>query len=115
MQAKVLYLESNNHLSWEEFENYTPVDPFDAYGWFHVTVGAGETDGGNDFQICVATPKAVGPAQHAGSVSGLIIGRFDAGTIKAALTEKISSIQGHTWEEIVDQLRTFMHWEYEGM
>lgn len=115
MQAKILYLESNSYSSWEEFANSASDDPFDDFGWFHVTVGTEETDGGNDFQLCIATPKAVGRAKHNSSVPGLIVDRFNANTIKLALTHKISSIQANSWEEIVDQLRAFMHWEYEGI
>ena len=115
MHAEVHYLESNDHFEWSDFVRYHSPNPYDDYGWFHVTVGATGIKGGNDFLVCVATPRAVGRARRTGSVPGIIVDRFDAPTVRKAIYDRVTAIKGHTWEQIVDQLREIMEWEYEGM
>lgn len=113
--AEVRCLESNNLADWSDFERYQSPDVFDDYGWFHVTVGAAGIEGGNDFQVCVATPRAVGRAKQTGSIPGIIVDQFDAASVRNAINDRIVSVRAHTWEQIVDELRKFMQWEYEGM
>jgi hypothetical protein len=115
MHAEIHNLESNDHHDWQDFVDYQSPDPFDDYGWFHVTVGASGVDGGNDFQVCVATPRAVGRLKRMREVPGILIDRFDAESVRKAIYGRIESIEGCSWEQIVEQLRTFMRWEYEGM
>lgn len=115
MQAEIHHLESNDYLDWVDFVRYESPDPYDDYGWFHVTVGATGVDGGNDFQVCVATPRAVGRIKRTGNVPGILVDYFDAATVRKAIVDRVTSVKGNTWEQIIDQLREFMHWEYEGM
>jgi hypothetical protein len=73
MHAEIHHLESNDYFEWSDFARYESPDPYDDYGWFHVTVGAAGIEGGNDFQVCVATPRAVGRVKRSGSVPGILI------------------------------------------
>jgi len=115
IRAEIHSLESNDHLDWSDFAAYESADPYDDFGWFHVTIGATDIDGGNDFQVCVATPRAVGRAKRSGSVPGILVDRFDAQSVHDAVHDRVNSIKAHSWDQIVNELRTFMRWEYEGM
>ncbi len=115
MRAKIHHLESNDYLDWNDFEAYKSLYPYDDFGWFHVTVGTAEFDGGNDFQVCIATPKAVGRIMRSGKRPGILVDQFDAMTVRNAIYDRVESIEANTWEHIVEQLRKFMQWEYEGM
>ena len=115
MKAEVHHLESNDYTNWSDFEQHESPDPYDDFGWFHVTIGASGVEGGNDFQVCVATPRAVGRIKRAGSVPGILVDNFDADSVHRAIHDRVTSITGHSWDEFVDQLRKFMLWEYEGM
>lgn len=115
MQAEIHHLKSNDHVDWHDFVRYRSPDPYDDYGWFHVTIGASGVTGGNDFQVCVATPRAVGRVKRNGFVPGILVDQFDAATVEKAIHDRVDSVCGHSWEQIVDQLREFMRWEYEGM
>lgn len=115
MRAIVLHLSSNLHPEWQDFVDHPSPDPFGDGGWFHVTVGATGLEGGNDFQVCVATPRAIRRFRHAGASPGIVIERFDAASVRQAIHARIESIEGATWDDIVQELRTFMCWEYEGM
>jgi hypothetical protein len=115
MHAEIHHLESNNYLDWKDFAEHQSSDPYDDFGWFHVTVGASEIEGGNDFQVCVATPRAVGRVKRSGDVPGILVDRFDAKNVRKAIYDRIESIEGCSWDQIVEQLRKFMRWEYEGM
>ena len=115
IRAEVHSLESNDHTDWSDFVASESPDPYDDFGWFHVTIGATDVDGGNDFQVCVATPRAFGRSKRSGSVPGILVDRFDAQSVRDAVHDRVNSIEAHSWDQIVDELRTFMRWEYEGM
>ena len=115
IRAVIHSLETNDHDDWSAFAAHESVDPYDDFGWFHVTIGATGIEGGNDFQLCVSTPRAVTRAKHDGAVPGILVDRFDAQSVYDAVHARIKSIEFHTWDQIVNECRTFMHWEYEGM
>ncbi len=115
MQAEIHHLESNDHVDWNDFLQYQSPDPYNDFGWFHVTVGSTGVLGGNDFQVCVATPRAVGRIKRDKFVPGIMVDQFDAATVEKAIRDRVESVCGQSWEELVDQLRVFMQWEYEGM
>ncbi len=115
IHAVVHSLEPNDHDGWSAFAAHETADPYDDFGWFHITVGASDTKGGNDFQLCVATRRAVGRARRSGSIPGILVDRFDAKSVHIAAHDRIQSIEAHSWNQIVDECRTFMRWEYEGM
>lgn len=77
MQAEIHHLESNDHVDWNDFIRYQSPDPYDDFGWFHVTVGAAGESGGNNFQVCVATPRAVGRIKRDGLVPGILVDQFE--------------------------------------
>ena len=115
IRAEIHSLETNDHTDWADFVAHVSPDPYDDFGWFHVTVGATDVNGGNDFQVCVSTPRAVNRAKQDGRVPGILVDRFDAQSVHDAVHDRIHAIEAHTWDQIVDECRTFMHWEYEGM
>ena len=115
IRAVIHSLETNDHDDWSAFAEYESIDPYDDFGWFHVTVGATDIEGGNDFQLCVSTPRAVRRAKLAGAIPGILVDRFDAQSVRDAVHARIDSIVVHTWDQIVNECRAFMHWEYDGM
>lgn len=115
MQIEVKESCPNDFLNWDEFAQKPPPDPYDAYGWFHLTVGEVGQEAGNDFQVCVATPTAFGRLKALGTIPGIVVDWFDAATVRQAIETKVASTKTNTWHQAVDQLRTYMLWEYEGM
>ncbi|TWU14591.1 hypothetical protein CA54_34600 [Symmachiella macrocystis] len=118
VEVEVQQIDLNGFLDWEEFSLYKSPDPYDDFAWFTLTIGVkGEKEkGGNNFQVLVATPKAISriKSQH-GEVPGIIVNHFDPDTVNDEIRRVVSSLQGHSWEQFVDQLCQIMHWEYEGM
>ncbi len=98
-----------------EFERYQSPDPFNDYGWFTITVGEVGDPAGSNFQVCVATPRAVGRLKLAGYHPGILVDHYDPETVRQAIVDRVASLKGDHYQELIDQLRTFMHWEYEGM
>ncbi|PQO42811.1 Imm8 family immunity protein [Blastopirellula marina] len=115
MPIEVKYCCPNDHLDWDEFEKNPPQDLLNAYGWFYVTIGEVGSDAGNDFQVCVATPRAVGRLKASGMLPGILVDSFDTTSIRQAIDAKVCSAGEGNWRQALDRLRTFMHWEYEGM
>lgn len=114
LSAEVRSLEACNHpIDWSEFIEYESPDPYDDFGWFRISVGATEVVGTNDFHVCVSTVRAIGRARRSGSSPGIIVDQFDAQSVSDAVHARVSGIQAHSWDQIVDELRTFAHWEYE--
>ena len=115
IRAVIHSLEPNDHDGWRAFAAHESLDPYDDFGWFHVTVGATDVDGGNDFQLCVSTPRAVSRAIVGGKAPGILVDRFDAKSVREAVHHRIESITAPSWDQIVEECRTFMYWEFEGM
>lgn len=120
IQAAVQSICPNDFDGWAEFELYDSPDPYDDFSWFTLTIGlAGGLMGeeaGNNFQVCVSTPRAVSRAKKIGNhVPGILVDQFDAKSVEFAIRKRVSTIEAHSWMQIVEQLRQFMIWEYEGM
>lgn len=115
MKAEIYYLASNDHADWADFVRYRSPDPYDDYGWFHLTIGAAGVIGGNDSQVCIATPRDISRIRNRGFVPGIMVDKFDPAIVEKAIRDRIDSIRVQSWEQLVDRLREFMHWEYEGM
>ena len=116
MRAELQGIDPNDFLGWDEFTQYEAADPYDDFAWFTLTIGVDGQDGGSNFQIVVATPKAVSRVRaRQRSFSGIVIDRFDPEAVECAIREHVSSVSGQSWHQIIDQLRETMLWEYEGM
>ena len=115
IQPKVQHICPNDFDGWSAFERYDSADPYDDFSWFTLTIGLAGEEAGNNFQVCVVTPRAVSRVRLTGHMPGILVNRFDADTVGRAIRDRVSSIQAHAWFQVVDQLREFMHWEYEGM
>ena len=46
---------------------------------------------------------------------GILVDRFDAETVGRAIRDRVAAIAAYEWFQVVDELREFMIWEYEGM
>ena len=115
IQAEVQHICPNDFDGWSAFEKYESPDLYDDFSWFTLTIGTTDIEGTNNFQVCISTARAVSRAKLDGSIAGIIVDRFDAETVGDAIHERVNSIKAHTWSQIVDELRKFMLWEYEGM
>ena len=115
IQAEVQHICPNDFDGWSAFEKYQSPDVYDDFSWFTLSIGAAGIEGTSNFQVCVSTARAVSRVKLAGSTAGIIVDRFDAETVGTAIHERVNSIKAHAWHQIVDELRTFMLWEYEGM
>lgn len=115
VQFDVRYIESTQYIDWEEFVRYQSPDPWDDYGGFTVTVGEVGDEAGSNFQVCVATPRAVGRMKRLDERPGILVDHYDPETVERAIIEKVTALKGNDYQDVIDQLRKFMHWEYEGM
>lgn len=115
MEVEVQWIVPNDFLDLDEFSRYESRDPYDDYAWFSLTIGVKGEQAGNNFEVLVATPKAVARLKQSGSIPGLIVNRFEPQVVLDAIRNHVASLKGHAWFQFVDQLRKTMHWEYEGM
>lgn len=115
IRAEVQTICPNDFDGWLEFEKYESPDPYDDFSWFTLMISLVGEKASNNFQVCVATPLAVPRVRDTGNMPGILVDRFDAPSVKKAIHERVSSLKGHAWFQMVDQLRQFTIWEYEGL
>ena len=116
MRAELRAIDPNDHLGWDAFVAAERPEPWDDFGWFTLSIGPEGDPGTSYFQVLVSTPAAVSRAKgELGRFQGLIVDSFEPGVVETTLREYVSSLQGLTWQDLVEQLRRTMHWEYEGM
>lgn len=117
MRAQLRSIEPNDfYCEWERFAAAERVNPHDSYGWFTLSIGHEGGVGADLFQVLISTPAAAsrarGPSRY---FAGIIVESFEPNLILKTLRDYVSATSGESWQEIVDQLRLTMRWEYEGM
>ena len=115
-RLQVQHIDPNDFDSWEDFLKYQSPNTDDDDSWFTITVGVEGEEGGNNFQVHVATPKAIGRIkQDVGRFKDLIVEEFTPQNIETVIRDAVDRASGLTWNDGVNRLRKLMFWEYEGM
>jgi hypothetical protein len=117
MKAELRCIEHNDFFpGWESFAAAPSTEPWDDYGWFTLTIGPEGDPGTNYFQVLVSTPAAAGRARDKDRYfRGILVDTFEPAVIEQTLRTYVESLHGVDWQDLVDQLRRVMLWEYEGM
>jgi hypothetical protein len=117
MKAELHWIQPNNRkCNWESFEADSSIDPWDDYGSFSLSIGPEGDPGSTYFQVLVSTPAAAGRARESKKFfRGILVESFERTVIENTLREFVQSRNGIDWQDLVDQLRTVMDWEYDGM
>jgi hypothetical protein len=116
MRAELRGIDPNDFFDWGAFVAAERPEPWDDFGWFTLSIGPEGDPGTELFQVLVATPAAVSRARgKSGRFRGIVVDSFEPEAVAAALHEHVSSVEGHSWRQMVEQLRRCMLWEYEGM
>jgi hypothetical protein len=114
LRAELRHIRPNDYVSWDAFAFSQRSEPWNDFGWFELDIGLEGHQGTTVFQVLVATPAAVsrakGKAKHR---RVLVVNTFEPEGVANALKQHVSSIAAHTWDEIVEELRRTMYWEYE--
>ncbi|WP_254507514.1 Imm8 family immunity protein [Anatilimnocola floriformis] len=101
---------------WQSFVDNPSVDPWDAHGSFTLRIGSEGSLGADLFDVNVSTSAAAGRARgKARYFRGILVEQFTAEVVERTLREYVEGLKGNDWQQILDQLRKVMHWEYEGM
>jgi hypothetical protein len=107
-------ISPNDYESWEAFAAVKRPEPWDDFGWFVLHVGLEGQEGSDLFQVLIATPAAISRAKGNDKHRRvLVVESFEPEALQTALKAHVSNLAGHTWDEIVEQLRRNMYWEYE--
>jgi hypothetical protein len=114
LRAEVKWIDPDNYAGWDGLVAAEIAEPWDHFEYFTVGIGTEGQDGADNFSVCIATHAAVGRTSARGGFRGLVVDYFEPEEIRRKLNEYVSSITAPTWQQIVDQLRQVMHWEYGG-
>ncbi|WP_188067004.1 Imm8 family immunity protein [Brevibacillus brevis] len=81
-------------------------------------IGTEDTDGEDNFDFGIITPKALAKElkKNPKVILGkhyFIVDKFDIEAITQIINEILSEYQAETWEELAAMLRPYFRWEYE--
>ncbi len=113
MKPEIKWIELNGN----ELRDFSPE--ISENFWCLVTFGIGpdDEDGSHIFDLSIGTPRAFDHrGQHEGPIWGrhhMIVNRFDAAEIRAAIEKKVAECARPTFEETALVLSRFFQWEFE--
>jgi hypothetical protein len=114
LRAELRHISPNAYPDWDAFASSERREPWDDFGWFELNIGLEGREGTDLFQVLAATPAAVSRAKGDDKHRRiLVVDSFEPADLARELREYVSSVTAHTWDEIVEQLRRTMYWEYE--
>jgi hypothetical protein len=114
LHPELRHISPNDYDSWEAFAAVKRPEPWDEFGWFILDVGLEGEQGSTLFQVLLATPAAVSRAKgNDKHCRVLVVESFEPQALQTALRNHVANLSSHTWDEIVEQLRRNMYWEYE--
>jgi hypothetical protein len=111
MRGVVRSIEANAIRDWPYWR---PASVADERQWFTVTIGSPGSNGGDLFQVCIASVAWLRRARR-GKFVGLSVERFDSESIARAVHDHVASVEAPTWEQVTHALGPQMRWEYAGM
>ena len=98
----------------DPIEDWVPDDPSDVEFWFNISIGIKNEVGADNFQVHVATNKAV--ASVADKRKLVIIPYYEGWEqILAVLQPMVEQCTDISWSGMSNQLSKMFFWEYEGM
>jgi hypothetical protein len=103
-----------------DVERWVPQDEAVAY-WLDLTSGLPNQAGGDNFQVCVATPEGLASTRHQMKPRGssvphpIVVRPYTWAAVLEQLDIRIRDCAGETWLDAQEKLRRVFVWEYEGM
>lgn len=107
MRGEVRSIEANDIPDWE---NWRPAQVADECQWFTVTVRKPGSNGGDLFQVCIASVAWLRHVRQ-GPFVGLSVERFNAESVTQAVRGHVASVEAPTWEQCAQALAPQMKWE----
>lgn len=111
--ADLKFIQSNEPLSWSEFEKTPHPDPLHGGGWFTVEVGEPGDEDSETFQVRIIAAAAVATLKHRGDFRCVVVETFEPPVILDTLRRHLAQQTARDWPEIREKLRRSMWWEWE--
>ena len=112
MKASIKSIDLIDYDSW----GYWPDDIEDFCVAAEALIGLEEGKGADIFSFDICTPKWFGQnilRDIAFARGTLFVRQYDEQLIKKHIFEIVQTVEGQSWQEIVEKLSLFMRWEYE--
>ncbi len=113
MKPIIKYIEQNGY----DLEAFSPEISENFWCLINLRIGSDIEEGTSDYHFQIGTPRAFDHAiQHEGPMWGrhyMIVNYFDAAEIRAAIEKKVAECARQTFEETLQVLARYFHWEFE--
>ncbi|WP_206485605.1 Imm8 family immunity protein [Thalassotalea sp. G2M2-11] len=105
-----------------EIKNYdcTDYDPIDTYQfnvpcdvdfWMNFTIGPVGFDGGDNFQVRVATYGTIGLKESIQYC--ILLDEYSFSQVLSKVSEFLAKSEGQNWDEVATKLAEYMLWEFQ--
>lgn len=103
----------------DDVQRWRPASSEVCY-WLTLSIGAVDSDGADDFEVCVATPDGLkSPAGRRIKPKGakpppIVLQDYSWDGVVKEIDRRLSDCAGTNWLEMQEKLRLLFNWEYEG-
>ncbi|PST85534.1 hypothetical protein C9I91_22580 [Photobacterium jeanii] len=104
-------VKSYDCIDYDPIDTYKFDDPDDVDFWINFTIGPVDFDGGDNFQVRVATFSNIG--RNESPRHCILIDKFSFSQVISKVSEFLSKCEGRDWEEVSIKLSEFMCWEFQ--
>lgn len=113
-----LVIHSIHVQSGENLRTWSPENDQIVSEFLYISIGEKGRKGADGFSIRIATPEALQQLMPENGVLAsrplLVVKRYSFDELWMWLSNVVSSCEGETWIECVDNLRVYFDWEFDG-
>ena len=103
----------------DDIERWRPTSSEVCY-WLTLSIGAVDSEGADDFEVCVATPQGLKSSAgrrikpKGATPPPIVLQEYSWDGVVREIDRRLSVCAGTGWLEIQEKLRLLFNWEYEG-
>jgi len=110
MRAEIKSIEANDLPTWPNWEAQHPADEDQ---WFTLTIGPTDAEGGDLFEVEVASPTGLHERRGKRPFMGVVVSVFTPEQIQQSLRAIVETLEADSWQSLAAQLQPTMVWEFD--
>ncbi|HVJ18421.1 MAG TPA: Imm8 family immunity protein [Polyangiaceae bacterium] len=117
-EARAPVLKSFDCSEIDDIESWVPASSAVCY-WLTLSIGAPDSDGADNFQVCVAMPDGLKSPEgrrikpKGNQPAPIVVQEYSWAEVLREIERRLNACAGRNWAEMQEGLRLQMNWEYE--